>query len=229
MQRVFDQLIDLVLPKFCVGCQTEGAWLCDNCTSLIQIPREQHCPFCEIVTQAGRTCENHTYAALSGCLAAGYYHDPLLRDALHRYKYEFAEDIAPILSAHLGRMAQKFHTVFPRHALVIPLPLAPTKLRERGFNQTLPLATAVAHVLSLPLSTTLIRIRHGTPQAQLVTEARKTNLTNAFAVTDPSAIKNHTVLLIDDVLTTGTTMEAAATALKVAGANDIFGLVLARG
>lgn len=229
MFRVLNQLIDLVLPKFCVGCVNEGTWLCDNCASLIQIPREQHCPFCEVVTAAGRTCEEHHSAALSGCLAAGYYHDPLLRDALHRYKYEFAEDLAPTLAAHLARMAQKFHTVFPRRALIIPLPLTATKLRERGFNQTLALATAIANTLSLPLATILIRTRDATPQAQLAPDARRTNLTNAFAVTDTNPVRGQSILLVDDVLTTGTTMEAAATVLKFAGANEIFGLVLARG
>lgn len=227
---MLQHILDLVLPRFCVGCLAEGSWLCHTCLGIIQIPREQLCPFCETVTPAGRICENHYGAALSGCLTAGYYHDPILREALHRYKYEYAEDLAAPLSTHFALIAQKFHTILPRQALVIPIPLATFKLRKRGFNQTLALAKAAANILALPFAPAILkRIRNTPPQAQLGNVKRQTNLQGAFRVNNSSNIHGRSILLIDDVLTTGATMEAAAQALQTAGAQEIFGLVLARG
>lgn len=223
-------ILDLVLPRFCVGCLSEGTWLCNTCLGIIQIPREQRCPFCETVTPAGRSCDDHQGSALSGCLALGYYHDPILRDALHRYKYEYAEELAAPLTNHFGRMAEKFHATLPAKAIIVPIPLSTSKLRERGFNQTIPLAATVANTLALSIVPTAIeRTRNTPPQAQLSNAERANNLNGAFRVNHPNIIHNRTILLIDDVLSTGATMEAAARVLKAAGANAIFGLVLARG
>lgn len=219
--------LDLLLPTYCVGCKLEGTALCQDCYNLIRLPDATRCPFCETETPAGRACPQHQEHALAGCLSCGYYHDPILQAAIKQFKYHYHEELANPLSNHLARVISRFHTIIPEAQAVIPIPLSGRKQRSRGFNQALPLAQAVAKTLNIPTMTDLlVRTRHTHPQAKLSDEKRRASMTNAFrAVTKI----NGSILLVDDVLTTGATMEAAAQALKAAGAASVFGIVLARG
>jgi ComF family protein len=223
-------LLDFVLPRECVGCEGEGTWVCQSCTGLVRTPSDFRCPFCTAKTPRGRTCDTHRNAALESCLPCGFYHDPILQGMIRRLKYGFTEELSTPLATLAARMAQKFRTLLPPKALVIPIPLSKTKFRQRGFNQTLPIATAVALTLGFPLlPNALIRVKNSLPQARLQDAARRTNMADAFVVSESETIKQRNILLIDDVATTGTTLEAAARPLKNAGATSISALVLARG
>jgi len=123
-----------------------------------------------------------------------------------------------------------FHQVtLPQDALLIPIPLHKSRERTRGFNQSRLIAEECAHILNLLVRTDILqRTKKTVPQMELVREARLTNLIGAFAVSDPHAVRNRTCVLIDDIKTTGTTLEEAARALKNVGAKRIWTLTIAR-
>jgi predicted amidophosphoribosyltransferase len=110
---------------------------------------------------------------------------------------------------------------------VLDVPLHAARLRERGYNQSAALADALADVLGAPrLPGALVRVRATPPQARLGPAARRANLAGAFAIERPARLRGRRVLLVDDVLTTGATLDAALAALHDAGA-DAAGVALA--
>ena len=149
---------------------------------------------------------------------------PLI-DALHRFKYGRDVTLAPVLGAYLTEHAP----LTIDHDLLVPVPLDLERLRWRGFNQ----AAALTRVLAArsrrrwdPLA--LRRCRATAPQVGLGEDERRRNVARAFAVREPTAVRGRTVLLVDDVMTTGATAEECAKAMRRAGARRVEVLVLAR-
>ena len=118
-------------------------------------------------------------------------------------------------------------TLHPFNALV-PVPLHPSRLRQRGFNQSLLLANGVAEVLQLPVEACLLRTRRTDSQTRLQAEERQTNVSGAMAVKQGSQIAGRTYVLIDDVITTGATFAACASTLMQAGASSVKAATICR-
>lgn len=226
---MFQLIVDLLLPRHCVGCHASDEWLCQDCQSFIQLPRSFKCPFCKEETVAGRPCFTHSGAAISAVIPAGYYHDPILRRAIHALKYGHNEEIARILGPLLAKNALTYRTLLPSNAIVVPLPLATKRQRERGFNQADLLASFVARALNFPLAPRVLGRASREAQTHLEISNRSTNLADAFMVLDPEIINERNIILIDDVSTSGSTLEVAARVLKNSSAREIVGLVLAHG
>ncbi len=154
-----------------------------------------------------------------------YPYLPPLQEAICLFKYRGKVSLAK----PLGRLLLKELPASLHADVVIPVPLHPTRLREREFNQSLLLADQVATHLQLPVSfTNLVRTVPSDPQSTLSRKERMKNLRRAFAVRRPSLIAKKRVLLIDDVFTTGTTVNECAKVLRTAGAEAVFVLTLAR-
>jgi ComF family protein len=148
-----------------------------------------------------------------------------LREAISLLKYErkygLADSLCRLLTAALPPVLEV--------DLVMPVPLHPARLREREFNQSLLLAESVARRLRIPLSyTNLIRTRNNPAQTSLPRSIRLTNLRRTFHVRRPEAVRARRVLLVDDVFTTGTTLNECAKMLRKAGTGDVYVLTLAR-
>lgn len=162
---------------------------------------------------------------LDDLLAAGAF-GGALAVALRRLKYQDRPDLAAPLG-HLARGAARRAGLSAD--LVVPVPLHPRRLVERGYNQAALLAAEVAIELSAPLSArALVRRRHTPQQAHLDREARLRNMREAFHVRRPGAIRGLRVVLVDDVATTGSTLTACAEALLAAGAASVTAIVVAR-
>ena len=228
-------LLDLIFPIACLACGEEGAYLCPACRSAVPIyppacfvckklvPQDRHTP-------AGRTCASCRKKSLIYASFSPFpYGHPAIRNAIHHLKYRRARGIAPVL-AELLRSSLVFHQVaLPKNALLIPIPLHKSRERVRGFNQSRLIAQEYAHGLQQTLHTDILhKTKKTAPQMELLREARLTNLAGAFTVSDANVISNRTCILIDDVKTTGTTMEEAARALKNAGAGKIWAITVAR-
>jgi ComF family protein len=229
-------LLDLLFPPACAACDSRlrasapGAF-CAPCAESLEplLP-----PYC---TRCGEPFggEGPSHPCLR-CLRkppafdlarAPFVYGGALREAIHRYKYGGAWD----LGRHLAPLvAPGAPDLDPRgFDLVVPVPLHPRRLAERGFDQAVPLARAVARESDLPLRPrALRRLRATAPQAGLVGEARRANVRGAFAVARPSEVAGRRVLLLDDVVTTGATARACARALREAGARAVGVLSLAR-
>ena len=158
------------------------------------------------------------------------YEGPL-RHAIHRLKYGRSEPLGDALGAFLAnRLVADELLVGPRPDAVVPVPIHARRLAKRGFNQAAVLAAPVAELLGVPfLPRAVVRSRKTPPQVGLSPQARRANLAGAFAVPDAAAVAGKTLLLIDDVYTTGTTASACARALKNAGALRVDVATLAGG
>lgn len=230
--------LDLLFPKFCVNCQTEGFYLCPDCFSLIEILDRQYCSFCEVppVVPDGKTCYKcRKTRKLDGLFCATSYENQIVKKLIRSFKYEpFAKDLAETLSYlivnHFSALGilEKFN--YFSDFIIIPIPSYKKKIKYRGFNPAEEIAKKLASLFRIPvLDDVLIKIKHTPPQAELKKEERMENIKGVFEVKNQSVIWENKILLVDDVFTTGATMEEGARVLKNAGALEVLGVVIARG
>ena len=151
-----------------------------------------------------------------------------LENLIHQVKYQNRRR----LGLFLGRLAGRFvRNALPRpdSALVVPVPLHGTRQRERGYNQSAWIGQGLSGSTGIPFSAKgLARVKHTRTQTELAAGEREKNVANAFSVRNRGAIEGKTVVLVDDVITTGATLNACAKALKAAGAARVTGFALAR-
>jgi ComF family protein len=159
-------------------------------------------------------------SAVARCRSIGNY-DGTLRAILHAFKYDGCRSLATGLGEHLSHVAAD---VLHRADVVVPVPLHFRKERVRGFNQ----ARELAHALGLPLLDVLRRTRHTPTQTGLSAPERKANVCGAFGLRRNMDVAGLRVVLVDDVSTTGATMEACAEVLRGAGAADVSAVTAAR-
>jgi ComF family protein len=151
-----------------------------------------------------------------------------MRDLIHRFKYDHAVYLKKALSLLMQRGAEQF-ILNGAVNLIVPVPLHRSRLRQRGFNQASLLAGHLARHGSIPMTPDiLIRTRPTIPQVELSAEERKTNVNGAFAVKRAADIQGKSILLLDDVMTTGSTMNECAKMLKKSGATRVVALAIAR-
>ncbi|MFH1180793.1 MAG: ComF family protein [bacterium] len=209
---------DLFFPKHCFCCKKEGEYLCQDCQALLDIsPAHQ----------------NYKTAALDDLYYALPYQNSIVKNLIRQLKYEpFAKELAKTLSSliliHFQLLDNK--PDFSNFNL-IPLPLEKKRLKWRGFNQAEEIAKPLAEFFRLEiLKEAIVKIKKTLPQAELKDDnQRKENIKNAFFSKNPEKIKGRKILLVDDVYTTGATMEEAARILKAAGAQKVVGIAACRG
>lgn len=223
--------LDLLFPVECVGCHAEGAWLCTRCTAALPVP-SQRCPFCRNSTDQSTTCPAcRPTHALDGLFACTIYRHPTSEAIIHGLKYRFWSSITSTLA---DRMADSIRANAPASFLanqpvLIPVPLHPGRERWRGFNQATLLANALGNQLKLQVAHALVRNRKTAPQAKLAEADRAKNIAGAFSIRDSVDLSGKTVIIVDDVSTTGSTLDAAAQACKAHGAHCVWSAVFARG
>lgn len=229
-------VFDIFFPLFCIGCRKENLLLCSSCLRKIPFLAEERCPICETrITPLGKICADcFGKTSLDGIFAASSYKNEILKQSIHTLKYRFARSLAHPLADHLARALLR--SSLPLPDLIVPVPLHPLRLRWRGFNQAEELALAMKTLLlpgnDIRVQKLLRRTRFTLPQIRTKTKKeRKENLDNAFALAkniSSESIRGKRIWLIDDVATTGTTLEKCADVLKNSGAKEVFGVVVAR-
>lgn len=233
--RIWHALLDLIFPIRCVGCGMTGSLLCDVCLPKIHLLHEQHCPVCWRPNVGGQTCLRcRKKSPLTGLIVAGeYHHNAVLERAIKQIKYRFAAPLAERLAVILAAIAQRNVVLQqysgPAHFTFTFVPMHPRRESLRGFNQARLLAEATTRQLHVPLHDLLVRTRVTQQQAKLHRVERLRNLVKAFAVRPGVDVRGARIIIIDDVATTGATLHECAKVLKKAGAEQVWGLVLARG
>jgi len=223
-------ILDSLFPPQCAGCQRGGAVLCSSCIAQIKPLASARCYYCCSLLDPGGLCPSCYYQPLrmNGLRATSLHTDPL-RLCIHALKY--AGNIR--LAEPLGALLARTYTAYKMQAdIIIPVPLHSERERHRGYNQAHLLAKACAAQIRLPLHDAIMkRVRATPPQVGLTATERKRNVFGAFSCTEPLAtetLSGRKILLVDDVCTTGATLEACAAPLLAAGALSVWGLVLAR-
>jgi ComF family protein len=162
--------------------------------------------------------------AIDGIRSASFFEDNPIRSAIHFLKYRNHQAVASALAQILAEAYHRFRLLAQ---VIVPVPLHAARLRERGYNQSELLARQIGYRLNLPVNTSALqRTRSTQSQMTLGYEERHRNVSGAF--TCAASVTGQTVLLIDDVCTTGSTLDACAQALKLAGAAAVWGLTLAK-
>jgi ComF family protein len=245
IQDVWNGLLDLVYPPVCLVCRqwiAAGA-LCEMCRQSVVPVLPPLCDRCGVPVPAERIvcieCEEGPEPPFDWSQTMGQYTGPL-RTAIHHLKYHGKTALAAPLGQMLAQsldseatplFAPRSDSALPAFDAVVPIPLHPSRLRQRGFNQAERLARVLAVERGWPLDTTgLRRVRRTEVQALLTSrEARAANVRNAFVARSPTHFWNRSVLLVDDVLTTMATAREAAAVVRTTGATRICIVALARG
>ena len=223
--RVAGPVLDLLLPLSCAVCGREGQLLCSACEP--SLPRLEQ-PYCSICAWPGRrgVCSRCTASPPAiGRIGAPYLFEGAVREMVHSFKYGNFRAAAPTLGA---LMADHLKRDPMSAGVLMPVPLHGGSERQRGYNQAELLARAIAREGGTPLeSRALRRTKKTPPQVSMDGYAQRIgNIQGAFGC--DGDLRGVNVLLIDDVVTTGSTMSACAQALKASGAGSVWGLVLAR-
>lgn len=223
--KVIHTIIDLIFPAACVGCHAPETHLCEPC-ALSMRTLSNECFFCATQTSKNHICENCKKSSpIEAIWWPWRYQNEKTKNAIASFKYRKRAWLAGTFGPHLTSAIDT--EMLPHGTITIPVPLFPARKRERGFNQ----AEKLAGELPFPvLVGAAIRIQNTESQARTHSRReRYEHMQNAFRVVDPKAIAGKTILLVDDVATTGATLTELARTLKKAGAAKIYAAVLAHG
>lgn len=235
-KRFFKALLDLLLPSFCLACKrplgpAPELLFCPDCLAGIHCITSPLCPCCGRVYLLAAGGDHHcgtclaTQRHFSRARAIFLYEEPV-KEVIHRFKYQGKTACLPTFAGfarNLPLMAEMEGVDW-----IVPVPLHPSRLRERGFNQALLLARAFFPKDRRVTPDLLVRLRPTEPQTSFNGAARRTNLKNAFGVVKAHRLAGKKILLVDDVFTTGTTVNECARVLKKGGAAEVMVLTLAR-
>jgi len=235
--KLFGFVADAVYPRVCPGCgklsDREERYLCWSCFNKIELLHTALCDCCgNQLTGESRNsficgCCRKSKPAFDRARSAARF-SGVVRDMLHQFKYQdalwLAEDLVDIM--HGALMAQFDYKLID---VVVPVPLFRTRFRERSYNQSFVLARLLARRIGRRVDgRSLKRVRHTDTQTHYNAGQRKKNIAGAFRVVRPDWIRGRTVLVVDDVMTTGATISECASALKHSGALKVFTICAAR-
>jgi competence protein ComFC len=209
----------LIAPPPCVVCGHEGQVVCRRCVAGLVVPQLPLCFWCGASSFQGRTCIHcWPVVALQGLVVASAYAGAV-HDLIGLLKYHRQRDAATVLAATLTPLLDP-----TRFDVVTSVPVATSRLRQRGYNQSELIAQSVARVLALPYRPLLRRLRN-TQQVGKSRHQRLEQVGGLFVARVTSPLR---ILIIDDVLTTGATLNSCAVALQAVGATEVWGAVVAR-
>ena len=229
IQRLFQYTLNLLYPPQCASCDKLGSHFCDDCRANLAHLRSPICQKCgHPLTNLGsdcNACPTFSLSNLNLVRSVAFFDETYLQPAIHKFKYHnqrvLTQDFANLLKDCYD--ASQLAT-----DIIVPVPLHRSRYKERGYNQSTLLAKGLSSLIDQSVDeVTLVRRRATKTQTSLNPTERQQNVRDAFACLS-DALSYKTVLLIDDVFTTGATMNACGQALRQAGVASIYGLTLAR-
>lgn len=236
---IIRRFLDFLFPTSCSYCRaTVGdssvPYFCSDCWSDFSLISGPVCPCCGNPYGSPDALTHSPDHECGACrqrppkfdqaLSVGHFEGPL-REAIHQFKYRPCRSLGKPLSAWMAHHINVVSGI----DIVVPVPLHKKRLRHRGFNQALLLAYTMSEVHRISLSyDNLFRTRPTRPQVELSGVERVKNVAGAFSLKRPQDITGKRVLLVDDVFTTGATMNECASVLKASGAGSVIALTLAR-
>ncbi len=216
--RPVERALDVLFPPQCVGCRRIGRWICARCWDQMPWLLDERCGVCDAPSALNPcACCGPGAGSLDALLAVARF-DGVVREAIHTLKFDGRHAISSLMGV---LMAQACCSVAVD--LVVPISLHPARRRQRGYDQAALLARAAARELGRPCDDVLRRVRRTAQQAMLAPEERRENVAGAFEAR--RRLDGRRIVLIDDVFTTGATMQSAAAAAKEAGAGWVGGVV----
>lgn len=237
VKQFFSALLDVFLPPICHICHSfipnsGKLHICPVCLAGLKPVLSPFCPVCGIPFPGAGG--DHLCGACLGSLpafdraVAAFHYEGAIRELIHAFKYNQKSRLRyPLALLTLDGLGDLVKGHEPH--LIIPVPLHRSKLRQRGYNQAVLLGQVLSRQLALPMLTdALIRTRRTEPQIELSGAERRLNVKGAFTVKKTALIEERRILLLDDVMTTGSTLDECAKELKKAGASSVIAVTIAR-
>ena len=235
MQNLLQTALDWIYPPRCMSCRNplplqdkrgRSLWLCTYCEALFQPMEGPGCTVCSVPVKPGTrvcsSCGSRTFSFIHN--RSAFIYEDLVRDLMHEVKFRRRKHVAQ----GLGRLwAGIIADSIPSNAVLVPLPMHPKKRRERGFDQAEIMATAIADATGVKLVKALVRIQDTPPQSGLHPQQRAENVRGAFRVPPGLDITGQNFILIDDIYTTGASLNECARTLKSGGAAEVYAMTLA--
>lgn len=240
-QQTISWILDIIFPKVCLGCGKftvagDFDYVCKKCFGGISLKNTLECIGCKRQTQLGLTCMScKKENKIDQLLIAAELSDPVVEKMLKAYKYKFIPEMIKPLSViakkGIKKLLSKKFNLFDDSPVIMPVPLHKKRLNWRGFNQAQLLAKDISDVFLVSYSDNiLVRTSYYKNQAGIkAKESRIENIKNNFIVSDNGAIRGKIVILVDDICTTGATLNECTRVLKKSGAKRVIGFVIARG
>jgi ComF family protein len=236
--RLKDDVLDFVYPQSCPICQKslkkDENQICQDCRKTLAILPVPFCPYCGSFFAKGESIIHHLCIGLNrpedrrilAVRSLGRF-DEIFQKLIHRLKYGKKIPLGEYLAKTLGQALEKSE-IFTDCDLVIPVPLYRARYRERGFNQSQVLAEGISGVINVPLLKGVLRRKKNTKdQTYLNAKQRAENVKDAFIIAKPEMINGKKIILVDDVMTTGATLNECAGILLSAGAKSVLAATLA--
>ncbi|CAN5347040.1 ComF family protein [soil metagenome] len=215
---------EFLWPRRCAGCGIRGTWLCETCAIDPAPWKPEWCARCGVPTAHGGCRCQDVGVAIDAARSIGW-HEGWIRNGVRLLKYHDERARA----VHFGELMAGAIADLPRHDVIVAVPLSPQRLRDRGFNQSHELAETIASGSAIPVSTRIVERTIDTPpQVGLPRNQRHQNVQGAFSVVDPDLVRGRSMLIVDDVFTTGATIGEVARALKQSGAARVDAVTVAR-
>jgi len=226
VRRLYRLLLDLVLPPCCVVCGKVEIWLCDGCAEQISFADRPVCPRCGDAWEGPGLCPRCRTSPLRAApITSVFLFQDAIRDAIHVLKYRGGVQVVDPLSR---RMAEAWRCWGLSSDLLVPVPLFSDREARRGYNQSILLARALSTRVEVPIDETILfRTRATASQTHLGRQERWDNVRDAFACSDARDLSGLRITLLDDVATTGATLDACAVALIAQGARAVSAFTLA--
>ncbi len=227
---IFETAIGIVAPPLCAGCGSEGSSICLLCLESEILPFGEKCWSCNRLSPVSKTCQacramgspNHVWVCTD--------YEGLAADVVRKYKFrhqrQASKELASIM-ADVFLSQNSDESISNKRYLVVAIPTASTRVRQRSFDHTSLLATDICKQLKLTKRSLLGRLGQ-TKQVGTTRKDRSAQAVKSYYVKRPDLVKGRNILLIDDVITTGATLSAAAAVLRKAGARSVDGLVFAK-
>lgn len=234
VSEILSSISNLFLERYCIFCEVPGAFLCRDCEESVPFIKDHHClvcgkPFPDLYIDTNfikphpcQDCLQHPpcYDLHRSLLS----YEGVAKDLVHQLKYHGQFWVKRFYEQYLENLKNLFRDV----DLIIPIPLHLKRLQKRGYNQSQILAEAWSQILNQPLKKNiLLRTKNTVPQIHLDIEERQNNLKQAFAIYHAEEIEGKNILLVDDVHTTGATLNMASRELKKVGVKSVFATSLA--
>lgn len=224
---IFKSGLDFILPQNCLVCNTEisDSMLCNNCLDYIPEAKPPLCQFCGRPIKKGNLCRFCKKGVHIDYGRAWMLFIPPVDKIIHHLKYRKKTKLAIFLGRAMASIIKSDH--FLKDAdIIVPVPLFWWKYLRRGYNQAALLSEEISQESGIKIADIMKRTKNTKTQTKLNEEARRKNVLNAFAL-KTNNVEDKTILLVDDVLTTGVTMNECARVLKQAGAKEVYSCVAA--
>lgn len=228
--KVKDFILDIIFPIDCIGCGKEGEWVCKDCFEKIKLSENQFCPVCCKPNKTGLPCEScKTQSFLDQVIVCADYNHPIISKSVKDLKYRYIEDLGLFLGDLMARFIKQEQPIESLSSfLITTVPLHKKRQLERNFNQSSLITERFCESLKLAKPIDILgRKRYTIYQASLKRKERFKNVKDAFICLKSEKVKDKKVIMVDDVFTTGATLQECARVFKENGVKEVIGLAIA--